>query len=270
MFDVQTISVLTLPSVPFADRKGLPACPAIYFVLNAHGTVLYVGRSVNLAGRWGGGSQHHQTTTLTQHGATHLAWLVMDDAALLVSVEAACIAYFEPVCNAKETYALGKELVSIAARFPASLAAQIDAHLAAMRRTIPGITLGRSDALRSLVLHALEALYGPSAGGASDIITDTSTRRLLQKEKRRAREGGVTDTVTDTTVTDTAQLARRLRQEFEAFLDNMQPLVQTILHAQPVTDTVTDTEAVTVTDTVTDTAAPQKPSRRRTRQQVSA
>ena len=194
----------------------------------------------------------------------------------------------------KDSHTLGESLVSIAARFPTSLAAQIDDHLAAMRRTIPGITLGRSDALRSLVLHALEALYGPSAGGAPDIITDTSTRRLLQKEKRRAREGGVADTVTETsplrlliqqeiralkagTVTDTSPLRRMIGQEFEDFLESRTALLKSIDRAQPVTDTVTDThgqpegvrgaahatqgvtdtvtDTESVTDTVTDTAA---------------
>ena len=116
----------------------------------------------------------------------------------------------------KDTHTLGEPLVSIAARFPASLATQIDVHLEAMRRIVPGVTIGRSDALRSLVLHALEALYGPTAGVAPDIITDTSTRRLLQKEKRRAREGGtVTDTVTDTEVPQTPP-RRRKRQAASA------------------------------------------------------
>ena len=96
MVDVQTIPVLTLPSVPFAERRRLPGCPAIYFVLNGQDTVLYIGRSVNLAARW---AKHHRAAMLTQHQATRIAWLVMDDAALITSVEEACIAYFEPVCN---------------------------------------------------------------------------------------------------------------------------------------------------------------------------
>ena len=177
----------------------------------------------------------------------------------------------------KDTHTLGEPLVSIAARFPASMAAQIDTHLAAMRRTIPGITLGRSDALRSLVLHALEALYGPSDGGAPALITDTSTRRLLQKEKRRAREGGVTDTVTDTSVLDLEQQRLILKQDFEALLERARVFMQAERQAESVTDTVTDTHGQPsmprgkvrktkgVTDTVTDTETPARPAPNATR-----
>jgi hypothetical protein len=88
--------MLTLPSVAFGNRKALPTCPAIYFVLNAQGTVLYIGQSSNLATRW---ATHHQAGHLRTQQATRIAWLVMDDVTLLNAVEAACIAYFAPACN---------------------------------------------------------------------------------------------------------------------------------------------------------------------------
>jgi predicted HicB family RNase H-like nuclease len=94
--DVYAIPLLTLPSVPFAERKHLPKCAAIYFVLNAAGTVLYIGQSINLAVRW---AAHHKAAKLREHQAARIAWLVMDDVALLNAVEDACIVYFEPVCN---------------------------------------------------------------------------------------------------------------------------------------------------------------------------
>lgn len=97
----------------------------------------------------------------------------------------------------KDTHTLGEPLVSIAARFPASLAAQIDGHLAAMRRTVPGVTIGRSDALRSLVMHALDALYGPTVNSVTDTVTDTHVQ--VQDVTAAALETPlVTDTVTDT------------------------------------------------------------------------
>jgi hypothetical protein len=96
--DVQSIPLLTLPSVPFTERRRLPQCAAIYFVLNAHGTVLYVGQSINLALRW---AAHHRAVKLSEHQATRIAWLVMDETHLLNAVETACLAYFEPCCNGR-------------------------------------------------------------------------------------------------------------------------------------------------------------------------
>lgn len=92
----QSIPLLALPFVPFAEHKRLPRLVAIYFVLNAQGTVLYVGQSINLALRWAG---HHRTAKLTEHQATRIAWLVINDDSLLNAVESACIAYFDPLCN---------------------------------------------------------------------------------------------------------------------------------------------------------------------------
>ena len=92
----QSIPLLALPFVPFNERKHLPRLTAIYFVLNAAGTVLYVGQSINLAVRW---AAHHRAAKLTEHQATRIAWLVMEDETLLNAIEAACIAYFDPLCN---------------------------------------------------------------------------------------------------------------------------------------------------------------------------
>jgi hypothetical protein len=85
----------------------------------------------------------------------------------------------------KDTHTLGEPLVSIAARFPASLAAQIDGHLEAMRRTVPGVTIGRSDALRSLVMQALDALYGPTANAVTATVTDTDVPQSPPRKRKR-------------------------------------------------------------------------------------
>ena len=73
--DAHTIPLLALPSMPFEERRRLPKCAAIYFVLNAASTVLYVGQSINLAVRW---AAHHRAAKLTERQATRIAWLVMD------------------------------------------------------------------------------------------------------------------------------------------------------------------------------------------------
>lgn len=95
-FEPQAIPLLALPSVAFDDRKALPKCAAIYFVLNPDGTVLYIGQSIHLAKRW---AAHHRMTVLREKQAIRIAWLVMPDETLLNTAEAACITYFAPPCN---------------------------------------------------------------------------------------------------------------------------------------------------------------------------
>jgi hypothetical protein len=131
IIDPSTIPLLTLPFVPFTDRRDLPRCAAIYFVLNAAGTVLYIGQSTNLAVRW---SAHHGIAKLTEQRATRLAWLTVDDPDTLSAVESACIAYFFPVCNdraASPTARLGRPRRNLGpqeamlVRMPAALASQL-------------------------------------------------------------------------------------------------------------------------------------------------
>lgn len=98
MFDPQTIPLLTLPSVAFDNRKALPTYAAIYFVLNAQGTVLYIGQTQCLFQRW----QGHFFARFRAHHASRIAWLVMSDDTLLKPVEKACIAYFDPLCNTRK------------------------------------------------------------------------------------------------------------------------------------------------------------------------
>lgn len=92
---VEWLPFLTLPSVPFEQRKGLPACAAVYFVHNAQRYVLYVGQANNLARRW---YRHEKLALLRECQAAYLSWISMDNA-LLNAVEAAFIAAFRPSCN---------------------------------------------------------------------------------------------------------------------------------------------------------------------------
>ena len=97
MFDPSRIALDALPSVPLADRRGLPASQGIYFVLGSDGTVLYVGKSQNIGARW---AAHHRLLDLAQWQSARVAWLQLDgDAVLLHEIERACIEHFSPVLN---------------------------------------------------------------------------------------------------------------------------------------------------------------------------
>ncbi|MFB2976555.1 plasmid partition protein ParG [Microseira sp. BLCC-F43] len=90
------IDLLTLPSLPLANRSELPKCPAIYFVLKGQ-TVLYIGRTSNLQQRWFGHHRWHQLEAMS--GDIRIAWLQCSDASLLSGVERALIEHFKPPFN---------------------------------------------------------------------------------------------------------------------------------------------------------------------------
>lgn len=92
----KTIKPLTLPSLPLVDRSQLPACPAVYFVLESD-TVLYIGQTGNLQQRWIAHHRWHQLKVIS--GNIRIAWLECSDVNLLVGIEKAAIEYFQPSLN---------------------------------------------------------------------------------------------------------------------------------------------------------------------------
>ena len=93
--NVAEINPLKLPSLPLADRRSLPNCPAIYFVLE--GTrVLYIGRAENLQQRW---AAHHRYNLLKTITNVHIAWLECTEPRLLPKIESALIEEFRPSLN---------------------------------------------------------------------------------------------------------------------------------------------------------------------------
>lgn len=96
--DIATINPITLPSLLLCERAALPDIPAIYFALAADNVVLYIGKAQRLSERWKS-TIHHRYAELAQMGDIRLAWLSVDDEALLYGIEAACIDHFKPVLN---------------------------------------------------------------------------------------------------------------------------------------------------------------------------
>ncbi len=87
------INPLTLPSLHLSERRSLPRCKAIYFVIDGD-IVLYIGQTVNLAQRW---ANHHRLNQFKSN--PHIAWLKCDDESLLLESEKALINYFSPPLN---------------------------------------------------------------------------------------------------------------------------------------------------------------------------
>ena len=62
---------------------------------------------------------------------------------------------------AKGYKTLGEELENVAMRLPRSVLAQVDEHIETLRKTAPWAKVGRSDALRDLVVRGLASLPQP-------------------------------------------------------------------------------------------------------------
>jgi excinuclease UvrABC nuclease subunit len=93
--NLSNIDISALPSLPLANRSGLPTCPAVYFALEGD-RVLYIGRSRNLQQRW---AIHHRYKQLQAISNVRIAWLECSDPSLLTEIEMALIRQFLPPLN---------------------------------------------------------------------------------------------------------------------------------------------------------------------------
>ncbi|MGF2037355.1 MAG: helix-turn-helix domain-containing protein [Nostoc sp. CmiVER01] len=91
-----TIDPLALPSVSLQERSQLPARSCIYFAIDSHGVVQYIGRTVNLKNRW---SSHHCYGYLKRIGNVRIAYIEVSDHNLLAEIEDALISHFNPLLN---------------------------------------------------------------------------------------------------------------------------------------------------------------------------
>lgn len=90
----------TLPSILLSDRKRLPSCACIYFVIEDQ-TILYIGRSKNLANRW---IAHHKLNELLlRKSEIKIAWFEVESVRSVARLEEFLIEYIKPVLNQKNT-----------------------------------------------------------------------------------------------------------------------------------------------------------------------
>ena len=108
------INPFCLPFLPFEQKRNLPNCAAIYFVLQEK-KILYIGRSTNLMQRWSG--HHKLKEILSLETNLRIAWLECSEIGLLSEIEAALIKHLKPSLNrrriittSKATNNIGKEI----------------------------------------------------------------------------------------------------------------------------------------------------------------
>lgn len=96
MIDPKAVDLASLPWLPLSERSAFPRQPAIYFAIDSTEKVQYIGISKDPKQRW---SRHHRYEQLRSAGKVRIAYLFVEDVALLKSIEAALIAWFHPPLN---------------------------------------------------------------------------------------------------------------------------------------------------------------------------
>lgn len=96
MISPETIDLHSLPSLPLKKRSKLPHISGIYFVIDAPGTIQYIGRSADLKYRW---LSHHRYLELKAMKGIRVAWMEINDSRLLPEIELILIRYFCPPLN---------------------------------------------------------------------------------------------------------------------------------------------------------------------------
>lgn len=96
MINPEAIDLSALPCVALSDRKTLPLRSGIYFAIDGLNNVQYIGLSKNIQQRW---LQHHRYSDLQAVDGVRIAYLAVDDVALLPAIETALIEWFQPPLN---------------------------------------------------------------------------------------------------------------------------------------------------------------------------
>lgn len=89
------IDISTLPYLSVADRDALPACAAVYLVMERN-KVLYVGQTRHLKRRW---INHHLLGILEAHIDARIVWYACEDNVQRWQLENKAAAMFRPRYN---------------------------------------------------------------------------------------------------------------------------------------------------------------------------
>lgn len=100
MVAVKYFNPLKLPSVSLFNKKELPKCAGIYFVIESD-RVIYIGQALSLVLRW---QNHERLKEIHKRGTNiRLAWLECAEESLLPVIETALIEWFKPELNKYST-----------------------------------------------------------------------------------------------------------------------------------------------------------------------
>ena len=110
---------------------------------------------------------------------------------------------------AKDHRTLGEDLTNVAVRLPASVLEQVDTHIATLRVLSPWARVGRSEALRDLILRGLQSL-APQPPLASTAPGPKAKAAPKKQAVHRTPE-------TDAALARAKQLALELKQQGKGY-----------------------------------------------------
>lgn len=94
------LNLSELPSVYLLEKDTLPNCAAIYFVSDSKGQVLYIGRTVNLVGRWRDHHRFNQLKRFNRKNRITISWMTCNnDINTLSNLENELIKLYKPPLN---------------------------------------------------------------------------------------------------------------------------------------------------------------------------
>jgi hypothetical protein len=90
------LSLKELPSFPYAERSRLPRCQAVYFIVDTHRYIHYIGATQDLHNRL---ISHGKRSAVLALDSPRIYWIVCDDMRDAEDIERACINHFNPPMN---------------------------------------------------------------------------------------------------------------------------------------------------------------------------
>ncbi|MBD2006336.1 MULTISPECIES: helix-turn-helix domain-containing protein [Cyanophyceae] len=145
--DLSAFSLSALPKLLLADRRLLPTCSAVYFVIQG-GTVLYIGKAINLVQRWRGHERWYQLKDREVNGTIYIAWLECDETKSLELIEAVMINLLNPALNERRITSVPKTEQGVRCRLKEL-----------MSREDPSLTVERLACETEIDLKELEKLF---------------------------------------------------------------------------------------------------------------
>ncbi|HIK32472.1 MAG TPA: GIY-YIG nuclease family protein [Oscillatoriales cyanobacterium M59_W2019_021] len=90
-----------LPFFALSQVKALPNCTAIYFAIDSHDRILYIGQATNLATRWKNHHRRYQLEDIDRKTPVRIAWVPWNQEGL-TEAETLLIKSFQPLLNGTE------------------------------------------------------------------------------------------------------------------------------------------------------------------------
>ncbi|MHC5778138.1 GIY-YIG nuclease family protein [Nostoc sp.] len=119
---LENIKLSELQSIYLLEKEKLPNCPAIYFVSDSKGQILYIGRTVNLFERW---RQHHrfqQLKRFNRKNPVSISWITCsNDLNTLSKLENELIKLHKPPLNWTKVVALIRKITPVETALQQSL-----------------------------------------------------------------------------------------------------------------------------------------------------